>query len=91
MTTHGRGATSSPSIRARPLTWCRATHGPWWSDADVELLGVLPDVEVARRTGRTVGAVRQKRQELCIPNPTSGRWTAEQIALLGRMPDEDSK
>jgi hypothetical protein len=39
-------------------------HGPWWTKAEVALLGRVPDEEVARRTGRTVGAVRQKRERL---------------------------
>jgi hypothetical protein len=32
--------------------------GPWWSPAEVRLLGKLPDVEVAVRVGRTPNAVR---------------------------------
>jgi hypothetical protein len=42
---------------------------PRWSDADLALLGKLPDEEVARRTGRTWNAVRQKREKLGIPRP----------------------
>jgi hypothetical protein len=33
----------------------------------LRLLGTLPDEEVARRTGRTTNAVRQKRELLGIP------------------------
>ncbi len=66
-------------------------HGPRWTPQDIALLGVLPDEEVARRTGRTVGAVQQKRHELGIPNPdrNRNRWTAEEVALLGALPDEE--
>src|SRR5262245_51474557 len=39
-------------------------HGPCWTKAEVELLGRVPDEEVARRTGRTVDAERQKREKL---------------------------
>jgi len=39
-------------------------HGRCWTKAEVRLLGRFPDDEVARRTRRTVDAVRQKRQEL---------------------------
>jgi hypothetical protein len=39
-------------------------HGPWWTQAEVALLGKVPDEEVARRTGRTPRAVRQKREML---------------------------
>jgi len=62
-------------------------HGPRWTPEDIALLGTLHDEEVARRTERIVGAVRQKREELGIPNPASNRWTAEAIALLGTMTD----
>ena len=37
-------------------------HGPWWAKAEVAMLGRLPDEEVAKRTGRSVNAVRQKRE-----------------------------
>jgi hypothetical protein len=37
------------------------------------LLGTLPDDEVARRTGRTCNAVRQKREKLGILNPNDRR------------------
>jgi hypothetical protein len=37
-------------------------HGAWWSVEELALLGTLPDVEVAARTGRTVTAVRVKRR-----------------------------
>jgi hypothetical protein len=39
-------------------------HGLWWTKAEMALLGRLSDEEVARRTGRTVNAVRQKREAL---------------------------
>jgi hypothetical protein len=64
-------------------------HGPLWAPEDISLLGTMPDEEVARRTRRTAGAVRQKREELGIPNPAGNRWTAEGIALLGMLPDRE--
>jgi hypothetical protein len=49
-------------------------HGPWWNKAEVALLGKVPDEEVARRTGRTPRAVRQKREMLGRARPpASGR------------------
>jgi hypothetical protein len=42
-------------------------HGPWWTAEEIVLLGALPDLEVARRTGRPVGGVRCKRNQLGIP------------------------
>jgi hypothetical protein len=63
-------------------------HGPWWKPEDLALLGTRPDEEVARRTGRTVGAVRQKRERMGIPNPTDSprvgprpRWTPTEDKL----------
>jgi hypothetical protein len=47
-------------------------HGPWWTKAEVALLGRVPDDEVARRTGRTVAAVRRKRETLGRARPTEG-------------------
>jgi hypothetical protein len=53
---------------ARELDLARNLHkgyyGPWWTKAEERLLGRVSDEEVARRTRRTVDAVRQKRQEL---------------------------
>ena len=39
-----------------------------WAPQEEALLGQLPDAEVARRTGRTLGAVRSWRQRLRIPS-----------------------
>jgi hypothetical protein len=44
-------------------------HGPWWTAAEVALLGRLPDEEVAQRTGRSANAVRHKREELGRARP----------------------
>jgi hypothetical protein len=64
-------------------------HGPLWTAEDIALLGRVADDEVARRTDRTPGAVRQKREELGIPNPTANRWRAEEVALLGTRHDRE--
>jgi hypothetical protein len=49
-------------------------HGPWWTKAELALLGRVPDEQVARRTGRTVAAVRRKRETLGRAKPpASGR------------------
>jgi hypothetical protein len=34
--------------------------------------------------------VRQKVEELDIPNPASGRWTAEKMTMFGTLPDEEA-
>jgi hypothetical protein len=66
--------------------------GPRSTDADAVLLGKLPDGEVARRTGRSLSAVSQKRRLLGLPNPVSGRrrWTPEADALLRTLPREEA-
>ena len=44
-----------------------------WPETDVALLGTMPDDEVAGRIGKTVEAVRLKRQRLGISNPADRR------------------
>jgi hypothetical protein len=44
-------------------------HGRRWTAEEIALLGKVPDAEVARKVNRTVAAVRQKREELQLPNP----------------------
>jgi hypothetical protein len=46
---------------------------------------------VAALTGRSENAVRQKREDLGIPNPEGGRpgWAADELALLGKHPDDE--
>ena len=44
-------------------------RGPRLTRRQKALLGKLPDEELARRTGRTPNAVRQKRETLSIPKP----------------------
>jgi hypothetical protein len=58
--------------------WPRGNPAPpRWPDADLALRGTLPDDEVARRTGRSGNAVRQRREKLGIPNPTARPRTRE--------------
>jgi hypothetical protein len=40
--------------------------GPWWKEEEIALLGVVSDEEVAKQTGRSVDAVRRKRNLLGI-------------------------
>jgi hypothetical protein len=39
----------------------------WWTSAEVKLLGTMPDVQLARRLGRSLEAVACKRQKLKLP------------------------
>jgi hypothetical protein len=64
-------------------------HGDWWTPEEIVLLGTVPDGRVARRTRRTVNAVRQKRQELGLPNLAGSRWADDELALLGTLPDRE--
>lgn len=52
----------------------RGHRPPWlppaWTKAEDSLLGKMADVSVAKRTGRTIGAVRCRRAVLRIPSGT---------------------
>jgi hypothetical protein len=65
-------------------------HGPRWTEEDLALLGRLPDEEVARRTGRTWNAVRQKREKLGIPRPPARpRADGSALGLPDARPREE--
>jgi hypothetical protein len=65
-------------------------HPLRWVEDEIALLGVMPDEEVARLTGRNTDAVRQKREKLGLANPSVPpgsrvppvRWTAEEDRLV---------
>jgi hypothetical protein len=44
---------------------------------------------VAALTGHNANGVRIKRCKLGIPNPSGPGWTAEELELLGTMPDAE--
>jgi hypothetical protein len=50
------------------------------------LLGTAPDPVVAKRLGRTVSAVAQRRVLLGIRSVSLGRWTAEEDEMVRRLP-----
>ena len=62
-----------------------------WMENELVLLGKMPDQEVARRTGRTVGTVRQARISRGITYELSNRrpWTAEEDRWLGTASDAE--
>jgi hypothetical protein len=60
-----------------------------WLPAEVKLLGLRSDQEVAELLGRTVEAVRLKRSRLGIPPYVENPWTNDELRLLGRLPDEE--
>jgi hypothetical protein len=59
-------------------------HGPWWTKAEVALLGRVSDEEVARRTGRSVYAVRQKREALRRHRPGGRAEQMERSPIANR-------
>lgn len=48
-------------------------QGEWWSNEEMDLLGTAPDAVIAAKVGRTVNAVRLKRNELRIPTADDKR------------------
>ena len=60
-----------------------------WSKKEDQLLGEAPDAEIARRLGRTPGAVRSRRNALGIDlRRTEGKpWTRAEERLLGTESD----
>jgi len=63
---------------------------PWTKD-ELDLLGKLPDAEVAELTGRSFGTVWQKRRDLGIDQPALRfrKWTPAEDKLVGTAPDAD--
>jgi hypothetical protein len=56
-------------LRPRP----QYINGRPWTEEELDLLGTLPDAELAARFGRTVGAVRIMRNRRGIPSPLDRR------------------
>jgi hypothetical protein len=48
-------------------------HGPWWTEAELAVLGRLPDEEVASQIGRTPNAVRCQRNRRGIATARNQR------------------
>jgi hypothetical protein len=63
----------------------------YWSKEAMAALGKLPDAEVAKIAGCSVGTVSRKREFHGIPPFQApivpGDWDADQLALLGKIPD----
>src|SRR5438876_4658211 len=73
----------------RAITSTGKPRAPEWTLQEQALLGKMPDAEAAKRLGRTIVAIRVRRQRLNIPNfgQPFKRWTSAEMALLGTMPD----
>ena len=89
--------------RRNSLGRAALTEGPrgartlFWNATDKALIGVLPDPEVAKRTGRSLMAVREGRRKLgrkaVAKGPRGERdyfWGAEEDATLRAMPAKDA-
>ena len=61
----------------RAITSTGKPRAPEWTLQEQALLGKMPDAEAAKRLGRTIVAIRVRRQRLNIPNygQPFRRWT----------------
>ena len=67
----------------------RLTASYYWKPWEIDLLGKHPDAETARRIGRGVPTVINKRKRLHIPifDTKVRRWQKWELRLLGKHPD----
>jgi hypothetical protein len=82
-----------PAVRRR-RAWTRAEDRllfKRWTSKENNLLGTMPDAELAERLGRSAGEVRKRRCSLGIPFPGAvfphREWTRDEEALLGTDTD----
>ena len=80
------GAAGEREIAASPQEW-RAKYR--WRPGELALLGSCSATEVALLLGRTVGAVRARRQALDILNRRVRSWLPLEIEQLGTAPDSE--
>ena len=62
-----------------------------YTPEEVRLLGTMPDEELARKLGRSLQAIRHRRNKLGIANFTTeqNKWTAEEDSWLGKFTDRE--
>lgn len=85
---------TSRSIRARRLllnirALPPANQQPW-RDWEIRLLGTGTDRMIAKRLGRSVHSVENKRRKLGIKSPATRFWTKEEEAIIGRVSDAEA-
>ena len=83
---HRRGKLGLPPVRGP-----RQPRPNDWKPAEIALLGVINDKELAQRFGRKLNALRKYRRKHGIgqPNPLFRPWTAREEKLLGNKPDRE--
>jgi hypothetical protein len=59
--------------RLNLIGYAREGRMNFWTPEEMTLLETMPDTDVAKQTGRTVNAVRLRRGELGLPNPSDRR------------------
>jgi hypothetical protein len=62
-----------------------------WTKEEIELIGTMPDHDLARKLGRHPSTVVSKRLAMKIPyrRPRYKWWKPEELKLLGQMPDAE--
>ena len=63
-----------------------------WAPEEIRLIGKMPDEEVAKRIGRSPGAVKAQRLKRGLrhaPRPDHKPWTRKEERLLGKKTDEE--
>ncbi|HJZ90410.1 MAG TPA: hypothetical protein VKE40_06025 [Gemmataceae bacterium] len=64
------------------------TPGGRWTAREDQLVRTLPIFRVVARTGRSVVAVRARRQFLGVTRPAARLWTTEEDLLVMRLPTQ---
>jgi hypothetical protein len=62
-----------------------------WTEAEIKMIGTMPDHDLARKLGRHPSTVVSKRLAMKIPyaKPRYVAWRPEEEHLLGKIPDDE--
>ncbi len=65
--------------------------GQTWTEDEEALLGTMTDAALAKKIGRTLGAVTMKRMAMDVAafEPRVYTWTKAELKLLGTVSDQD--
>jgi hypothetical protein len=78
------------TVLRRKKSGRRLTASCFWQKWEIDLLGKHPDKETARRIGRSVSGVVEKRRRLHIPVFNGLKdWQEWELNLLGKYPDAE--